>query len=95
MIWREYVIFALFFTFTGAFWVLKVGTPGLVYIFWYKLAGALAILLYLFLWRKKYLFLFYNLGYGKRHVIGWCLAADLLLALAFYVPLIYLRTKLL
>jgi hypothetical protein len=88
VIWREYLVYAMIFTITGAIWLIKAGAVGLMYIFWYKMIGAFFIFLYLFYFRKKYLYLFYNQGYGKRHLIAWCLIADVVLSIGLYIPLL-------
>ena len=85
IIWREYLVYSLIFTLSGCIWVIEQGLAGVTYIFWLKLIGALAIVGYLWFWRMKYFYTFYNLGYGKRQIAAWSLGADLLISVIIFL----------
>ncbi len=91
IMWREYLVYSLLFTLMGCFWIVDRGTGGLVPIFWLKLIGVGAIGLYLWFWRMKFFYLFFNLGLGKRHIIALFLGSDLILSTPICLVAFFLR----
>ncbi len=91
VVWREYLMYALLLTLLGSISLYQLGFAGLVLAFWLKLIGGLGVLLYLYFFRRKHLFLFHNLGYGRRAVLVLFFTTDLITTLAIYLPVLLLR----
>ena len=94
IIWREYLVYALIFTLISLPYVWISGATGLVYAFWAKITGFAAIMIYILLWRMKYMYLFFNLGYGRRQLIALFLAVDLILSGMIYLVILLIRNHL-
>ncbi len=94
IIWREFLVYALIFTLISLPYVWISGATGLIYAFWVKITGFAAIMIYILLWRMKYMYLFFNLGYGRRQLIALFLAADIVLSGLIYLVILLIRNQL-
>lgn len=84
VIWREYLLWSVMFTLISCFWLVRLGPAGLINVLWIKVIGCCSILLYLYFWRRKYLYLFYNQGLSRRRILVLALIADLLLSIPLW-----------
>jgi len=92
ILWREYLAWALVFTLISCLWLVKTGVPGFVYVFWVKAAGFLAIMAYIYFWRRRYLYVFYNRSIRRHHLLLYVLIADLIISTPFWAIAMLLHT---